>query len=716
MEMAFTPGQVTALRDFMRNVMQSASDETMQSLTQSQTGLTNVMQQMTAQQEEMKKVMNEFDIDKVKIKEVMEKFQADSGGMMKTMTEIESKLGILDLEGVDRKVGSLVASLTEARTNALATLRESYSSKLEETESKFKVIDDTLTKAHGLVAGIERKVEAIEQAMQSGNFGSGKGKGGGGYAGDRQNFTGLVDMRDVKLPMFPEGSPTVAVFRKWWNELMRYCSMREGEWRAADVIFRVIRGYPNEIDHKEFAQFGNVCAKRDAAQQGNHFQYGGFNNIQDKSKDMFACLEHSLNGKCAEMIGVIKNKDGFELLRKLARKYDPISPQAASIYKARVFAHAGHACANFGKTVDRLNALEMLRCEMIENTGEDMKDENLADVFFPTMDASCQSEIVALKVNIGFGEDSRPVDTSKFEDLAEYVKERIFRERTLVPIASHNRMDVSSAQAGPSFGPDNYGVGASAGHNGYGNWDGYGPQSGTDAHMFGGESSHWDWDSQGCSHDLDAMRMKGKGKGWVGNRVLDCHNCGGEGHPKRLCPSPVNPDPNSARCSNCKGLAHSAKDCTSPGGGKFVPFEKGKGKGDKGKGGGKNQWRPGKGQGGPSKHFFGKGSGGVSSMEEWGQYSTEQWNAWNQQQGWDQGWTQQQQQWSQQQQQQQWSQQQQQQAATGTGGSSAGSQGAKAQGAAAPWMTGAGAGAAPGGASGVVGTLRSLCQSTVGDG
>ena len=86
MEMAFTPGQVTALRDFMRNVMQSASDETMQSLTQSQTGLTNVMQQMTTQQEEMKKVMNEFDIDKVKIKEVMEKFQADSGGMMKTMT------------------------------------------------------------------------------------------------------------------------------------------------------------------------------------------------------------------------------------------------------------------------------------------------------------------------------------------------------------------------------------------------------------------------------------------------------------------------------------------------------------------------------------------------------------------------------------------------------------------------------------------------------
>ena len=126
MELAFLPEQVTALRGFMQTVMQSASSEAAQSLSQSRTELTGIMQQMATQQEEMKKAMNEFDIDKSKIKEVMERFQADSGGMMKTMTEIENKLGTLDLEGVGRKVGSLVSSLQEARTGAMDTLRETY--------------------------------------------------------------------------------------------------------------------------------------------------------------------------------------------------------------------------------------------------------------------------------------------------------------------------------------------------------------------------------------------------------------------------------------------------------------------------------------------------------------------------------------------------------------------------------------------------------------
>ena len=34
--------------------------------------------------------------------------------------------------------------------------------------------------------------------------------------------------------------------------------------------------------------------------------------------------------------------------------------------------------------------------------------------------------------------------------------------------------------------------------------------------------------------------MKGSGKGKGDRKPLDCHNCGGDGHPKRLCPSPEN--------------------------------------------------------------------------------------------------------------------------------------------------------------------------------
>ena len=128
--------------------------------------------------------------------------------------------------------------------------------------------------------------------------------------------------------------------------------------------------------------------------------------------------------------------------------------------------------------------------------------------------------------------------------------------------------------------------------------------------------------------------MKGKGKGQGDRRPLDCHNCGGDGHPKRLCPSPEGAkDLPGDKCNICKGKGHFGRDCTSVGGGKFVSFGKnGKGKG-KGKDGGKGAWKGGKGKGGPSQYFHGKGSGGMASVDQSGEwYSAAQWEAWSQQQ------------------------------------------------------------------------------------
>ena len=60
-----------------------------------------------------------------------------------------------------------------------------------------------------------------------------------------------------------------------------------------------------------------------------------------------------------------------------------------------------------GKHQKRIRELEALRIEMRENTGEEVDGRTLAEVFFPTMDVSCQSEIVALKVKIGTGDSAR---------------------------------------------------------------------------------------------------------------------------------------------------------------------------------------------------------------------------------------------------------------------------------------------------------------------
>ena len=54
-----------------------------------------------------------------------------------------------------------------------------------------------------------------------------------------------------------------------------------------------------------------------------------------------------------------------------------------------------------------------LRTEMLEHTGDSVDDKTMAEVMFPTMDASCQAEIVAHRVKIGSGMSARQIDTNK---------------------------------------------------------------------------------------------------------------------------------------------------------------------------------------------------------------------------------------------------------------------------------------------------------------
>ena len=105
--------------------------------------------------------------------------------------------------------------------------------------------------------------------------------------------------------------------------------------------------------------------------------------------------------------------------------------------------------------------------------------------------------------------------------------------------------------------------------------------------------------------DLNALgkgKSKGEGKD---KKPLDCHNCGGLGHPMRLCTlAPWAKSTGGSTCDNCKGYGHSKSNCPSPGGAKHVPPNTATGKGAaKGKAKGK------------SAYFAGKGSGHVSPLD-----------------------------------------------------------------------------------------------------
>ena len=54
---------------------------------------------------------------------------------------------------------------------------------------------------------------------------------------------------------------------------------------------------------------------------------------------------------------------------------------------------------------------------------------------------------MALRIKIGIGENARDIDRAKFDDLAEYVREREHRERTFIPLAP-TKMDVRGVNVG----------------------------------------------------------------------------------------------------------------------------------------------------------------------------------------------------------------------------------------------------------------------------
>ena len=472
--------QATAVREILRQSLEAAGNEAAANLQQKHGEMEALTVQLGVQQQEIAVQVQKAETEKDTMKSVMERFHAEAEAMKEIMATKDQQFAamkenldqmknakvqiVAEVEAKTTLIEGLVVQLRDVTGQALDTIRQSYggfedtiNNKLDQTNNQvlanqdlmaqnFGKIENQMTTAEGILRTLGERISMVEGRGAHGGGGTNPGYGGGGSGGGDAREKSLISIKDVRLPNLTENNPTVAVFRKWWKELAKYCQKREAHWRGAETLFKVIRSYPNEIGPKEYPEFMMTCTNRDKTTTGTNYDFGEW-EVYIRARELFDCVEYALNGKCGDIVSSVIPGDGFELLRKLARKFDPLSPQAASVYKGRVFATAGQPCTSFVKTVERLQELERLRNEMRENTGEDMNNETLAEVFFPTMDASCQSEIVALRIKIGTGNAAREINGSKFEDLAEYVRDRIHRERTLVPVTA-SKMDVSGVDIG----------------------------------------------------------------------------------------------------------------------------------------------------------------------------------------------------------------------------------------------------------------------------
>ena len=164
-----------------------------------------------------------------------------------------------------------------------------------------------------------------------------------------------------------------------------------------------------------------------------------------------------------------------------------------------------------------MSHIERVSNDMADQCGQRPPEDILAGAFYPSMDHSSITDLVHYR--ICSGAESRPVRTACCAELRDYVQTRDARERerALAPIPA-KRMEVGSF--------------AEQYHH---------QQEQQPEIPFPGIDPSWGepWTQVGHCQDQDNLIFafgKGGKKGYE-KKPLDCHNCGGLGHPTRLCTS-----------------------------------------------------------------------------------------------------------------------------------------------------------------------------------
>ena len=486
---------------------------------------------------------------------------------------------------------AIIAEIT-AKTDDITTIREGLRVQLDRAENVLSeqtggwkrevqaTISEMRTNMEARFTQVANAVHAAQATGTGRNFGDGNSSG---------MSTSLLDPRDLKMPFFPDKPENVEAFKRWIRGVTTHVS-RHVNFPNADMVFNTVRNWPSPLVNP--IDIGAMIDSASDSYSNRHSVDYSFRqtwNYANCDKELFDALEHVMEGKIDGVLNQCPKGCGFELLRIVSRKYDPQYKHVKQNLKAKLFALANNKCQNFNGVVKRVELIEGLRTEMLEATGEQPSNEFLAEIFVPSLDASCLTELDGYQVeyvdSVTLERKKKDIDLECYQSVREYVYKRQQRERSLVPIGTR-RMDVSSvAQDDQSRGSPTWSEQEQAEYNAH--WGGY---SGHSDNSAGG----WTYVGPAGQHsslgDLDPMNKgKGKGKG-----PLVCHNCNGEGHPYRLCPSP--PGAKGAggpKCENCKGFGHGKGQCPSKGGGKFGVAPKGGGKGKggklgKGKGSGKS--------------------------------------------------------------------------------------------------------------------------------
>ena len=120
------------------------------------------------------------------------------------------------------------------------------------------------------------------------------------------------------------------------------------------------------------------------------------------------------------------------------RRFDPVNPNLRQMMQAQMYGLANQKCKDFAAVISRVALIDRMANDQAEQCGNRPSDDTLADIFFPSLDGSCLTELVHYRVDVIDKRTQltvpRPVNSSSYIELREYVQKRQAREKSMIPI------------------------------------------------------------------------------------------------------------------------------------------------------------------------------------------------------------------------------------------------------------------------------------------
>ena len=152
------------------------------------------------------------------------------------------------------------------------------------------------------------------------------------------------------------------------KDVGEYCE-RSAQFPGCTFVFKMIRGYQDSIDSElgyvAFFEAVDASLPTDIGKIADRWEA----SIADR--ELLSALKHVMQGTCSEIVNQLPARGGgFELLRLLALKYDPVMPNLFQMLMASIYGLANDKCKDFKPTVARIALIKRISNDMAEQCGQ----------------------------------------------------------------------------------------------------------------------------------------------------------------------------------------------------------------------------------------------------------------------------------------------------------------------------------------------------------